>query len=81
MATCSDSMVFDPACEMNVSANTMTGKLVEGAAWGDHTIEYSQKVTAFVGPYCPVVAGSMSMKRNGEFIGSTAVISDNMALF
>jgi hypothetical protein len=41
MISCPGSYVFDPACEMNVSHNSMIGTLVEGAAWGDHKINYS----------------------------------------
>jgi hypothetical protein len=81
LCTATDSFNFQPACEFAIASHTMSASIVEGAAWGDHKIMFTDKVNASVGPYCPVMSGTRALSNNGEAMYSQATPSAGNASF
>lgn len=81
MCTASDSYSFQPDCDLLINSHTMTAEIVEGAAWGEHKLQFTDKLDAFVGPYCPAMTATRELTRSGEKLYNQALSSDNVALF
>ena len=65
LCTASDTYSFQPPCEFEINSHTMTADIVEGAAWGDHKLTFTDKLDAYVGPYCPDMSASRVLTRGG----------------
>jgi len=66
LCTTSDVLMFQPSCDLLINSHTMTAAIVEGAAWGDHGLQFTDKLDAYVGPYCPAMAATRELSRQGE---------------
>jgi hypothetical protein len=81
LCTASDSFDFQPPCDMSIDSHTFSAAIVEGAAWGDHKIKFTDSMCAYVGPYCPTMAGTRVVTNSGTEAYSQSVSPANMKTF
>jgi len=81
LCAASDTFSFQPPCEMAINSHSMTADIVEGAAWGEHKLQFTDKLDAYVGPYCPDMTATRELTRSGAKLYNQALSSVEVAGF